>query len=175
MFIDYLVLKDTIEIAESTQTYVAKHYTENRSIGDQYLDGVSLTHGHVGGRQHIWTFAVGLTEEHPQHYQYMCPCDTDESSVVSPPFVGNDYFCESGYNQLWPNDFRYDAVLFADDPLWEGQNCTSTSICCQFNNPPWFTKNLTNHTTDDIELRLCVTNNISTKDTALELIELHVK
>ena len=82
LFTVIIAILGNIEIAESTQTYVAKHYTENRSIGDQYLDGVSLTHGHVGGRQHIWTFAVGLTEEHPQHYQYLCPCDTEESSVV---------------------------------------------------------------------------------------------
>ena len=42
-----------------------------------------------------------------------------------------------------------------DDPLWDGQACTSTSTCCSFNNPPYFTKQLSSPTTDDIEARIC--------------------
>ena len=28
------------------------------------------------------------------------------------------------------------------DPVWDGMGCSSTSTCCTFNSPPWFTKNL---------------------------------
>ena len=54
-------------------------------------------------------------------------------------------------NTAWTHGF----IFYPNDILWDGQNCTSTSTCCQLNNPPWFTKNLPNATTDDIELRLC--------------------
>ena len=33
-----------------------------QTIEDRYVDGVSLTHGPPGARQHIWTFAAGLFE-----------------------------------------------------------------------------------------------------------------
>ena len=45
--------------------------------------------------------------------------------------------------------------------------------CCEMNNPPYFTKQLTNPTTDDIEARLCRWD--STDDSPVEFIELYVK
>ena len=66
-------------------------------------------------------------------------------------------------------------VFFPDDVLWEGQDCTSTSTCCEFNNPPWFTKNLPTATTDDIELRICTDYEQRSEDIPLELIELYVQ
>ena len=97
-------------------------------------------------------------------------CDTAAPSVV-PAFVGNDYFCESGVHSEWNHNF----ITYADDVLWDGQNCTSNSTCCQFNNPPWFTKNLSNAITDDIELRICVEQRPSAQDVPIELIELYVQ
>ena len=105
-----------------------------QGIDSYYVHGVSLTHGGARNRQHIWTFASGLSEV-TTHYSEACPCNTAASNVVVVPvFVGNDYFCESGLHSEWNN--RYYGVLLADDVLWDGRNCTSTSTCCQFNNPP---------------------------------------
>ena len=141
-------------------------------IDTNYVEGVSLTHGGAGGRQHIWTFAVGVSEVTNRYLNSTCPCDGAPQSIV-PPFVGNDYFCESGLHSEF--NTSYFAVLFPDDVLWDGQNCTSTSTCCQFNNPPWFTKNLPTATTDDIELRICIINSAASADFPLELIELYVQ
>ena len=44
----------------------------NPTIEGNYVDGVSLTHGHP--RQHIWTFAAGLDELGASHPQLNCPC-----------------------------------------------------------------------------------------------------
>ena len=33
-----------------------------QGIDSYYVEGVSLTHGGAGRRQHIWTFAAGLSE-----------------------------------------------------------------------------------------------------------------
>ena len=156
-----------------TAAFYGSSYTPE--IDDQYVDGVSLTHGPLGNREHIWSFAAGLNEGPFSSYpEEQCVCDSSNGTILPPPFVGNDYFCESGL--AIPFDFNdHVDVLFPDDPLWDGQNCQFGSTCCQLNNPPWFTKNLPNPTTDDIELRLCFTFSENIGDTPLELIELYVQ
>ena len=147
-------------------------YPYAMGINSYYVSGVSLTHGGASSRQHIWTFAAGISEVTTTYPDEGCPCDTAAPSVV-PAFVGSDYFCESGLHSEWSSS--YFGVLYSNDVLWDGQNCTSTSTCCQFNNPPWFTKNLPNATTDDIELRICTPNFPSNANVPLELIELCVQ
>ena len=114
------------------------------TIDGAYVCGVSLTHG--SPRQHIWTFAAGSYE---QDYtdDDACPCDAT-ISIRIPPFVGGDYFCESGATSSASGFYPY-------DPLWDGQNCIGTSTCCSFNSPPYFSKQLSSPTTDDIEARMC--------------------
>ena len=141
----------------------------NQRIDGYYIDGASLTHGGAGSRQHIWTFAAGLTEGSTIYRTAKCPCDIRDYNHV-PAFVGDDFFCESGLHSPW--SWQY--ILYPD-VLWDGQNCTSNSTCCQFNNPPWFTKNLTSATTDDIELRICTDNPPEETNVPLELIELYVQ
>ena len=143
-------------------------------INSYYVDGVSLTHGGAGRRQHIWTFAAGRSEVSRDFYRFStCPCNT-ASARAAPAFVENDYFCESGLQSEWV-DSQHIGVFLFDDVLWDGQNCTSTSTCCQFNNPPWFTKNLPNATSDDIELRICTNGPIMDDDIPIELVELYVQ
>ena len=143
-------------------------------INSHYVSGVSLTHGGPGGRQHIWTFASGLNEVNNTMYLiYKCPCDISCNYDRVPAFVGSDYFCESGSHLEWNEPIT--KIFYPDDVLWDGQNCTSTSTCCQFNNPPWFTKNLPNATTDDIELRLCTNYYPGFDNVLIELIELYVQ
>ncbi len=73
-------------------------YFNNRalSIDDGYVDGMSLTHGQ-SPRQHIWTFANAVDEISSINIA-VCPCtkpDLPYAGVV-PPFIGQDYFCETG-------------------------------------------------------------------------------
>ena len=146
-------------------------YYYTKGIDSYYVDGVSLTHGGTGSRQHIWTFAAGVSEVETSLVFDQCPCDTHNYDRA-PAFVGDDFFCESGLNSAFSPPYY---ILFPDDGLWDGQNCTSNSTCCQLNNPPWFTKNLTNATTDDIELRICTNFVPSYDDVPLELIEFYVQ
>ena len=140
------------------------HYGHTTTIDEAYVDGVSLTHG--SPRQHIWTFAAGNSEA--QQYLYgNCPCDVHVRISV-PLFVGGDYFCESGANSDRPSGFH------SDDPLWDGKNCTKSSTCCSFNNPPYFTKRLSSVvTTDDIEVRLC--NFYTYNRSPIEFLEIYTK
>ena len=144
-----------------------------QGIEGHYVGGVSLTHGSAGRCQHIWTFAAGLAEATRHIWpDEHCPCDISANNFV-PSFVGNDYFCESGaVNEGWGSGY---STFYSSDVLWDGQDCISTSTCCQFNNPPWFTKNLPTATIDDIELRICASDGTGNEVTPLELIELYVQ
>ena len=144
----------------ATDAFEAYHNGRVTTIDEAYVAGVSLTHG--SPRKHIWTFAAGITEDRPTHKD-ACPCDAT-INISIPLFVGGD---ESGTN------FGSTIGLHTNDPLRDGEGCTSTSTCCEMNNPPYFTKQLTNPTTDDIEARLCRYNSID--DSPVEFIELYVK
>ena len=125
--------------------------------------GVSLTHG--SARQHISqghaSFKVGRDSETPAANVHA------SINITVPPFVGEDYFCESGVNSGSATGFH------PDDPLWDGQGCSSSSSCCSFNNPPYFTKTLSSPTTDPIEARLCRLD--ADDDSPVQYIELYVK
>ena len=136
---------------------------------------MSLTHGPPGSRQHIWTFATGAVENSPSSYPlYSCPCaDRAQALSLVPSFVGNDYFCESGNPEP-----EYSNTLYANDPLWDGQGCGAAS-CCELSyppgvTPPWFSKQLPQTTTDNIEVRLCGDEGNRNEDTPVELIELYI-
>ena len=134
----------------------------NINVDSVYLDGVSITHG--SPRTHIWTFAAATRSTDGAHG---CPCDTNNYQGTVPPFLGHDYFCESGTSNFGP-------VLDTSNPLWDGSDCSSTSTCCVFNNPPYFCQTLAAPTTDDIEVRLCGNQDITDEDTPFEVIEMYV-
>ena len=146
---------------DAFETYHDGHVT---TIEGAYVTGVSLTHG--SPRQHIWTFAAGASEDRPA-WEDACPCDAT-INITIPPFVGGDYFCESGVNSGYPRQ-----VFYPDDPLWDGEGCGSSSSCCSFNNPPYFTKTLPSPTSDPIEARLCRWG--GSDDSPVEFMELYVK
>ena len=146
-----------------TDAFEAYHDGQATTIDSAYVSGVSLTHG--SPRQHIWTFAAGIAEDRPSRDD-ACPCDAS-INIRIPPFVGGDYFCESGVNSGSYSGYH------PDDPLWDGSGCTTNSTCCSFNNPPYFTKQLPNPTSDDIEARLCRLD--TGEDSPIEFIELYVK
>ena len=147
---------------DEVQAFEAYDDGDVTSIDGPYCDGIILTHGNP--RQHIWTFAAGRSESWP--FADSCPCDVTRTIDI-PSFVGGDYFCESGVSSGFPRSILY------PDPLWDGDGCISTSTCCEFNNPPYFTKQLSSPTTDDIEARLCIWDDNS--DIPIEFIELYVQ
>ena len=145
-----------------------------KTIDEYYVDGVTLTHGPVGAREHIWTFATGIQEDGTTS-TLACPCAIDTSStIVVPPFIGEDYFCESGTLSDQGDN------VFHDDPLWDGDGCPEGNSCCTFSNPPYFTRQLPASTSDDIELRDCADHRGigytgNSAETFIQFIELYVK
>ena len=152
-----------------TAAFLSYHYREVTTIDGAYAGGVSVTHGRP--RNHIWTFVAGTTEGNPTWYE-VCPCDATRTIRI-PPFVGNDYFCESGINEPWRNS--YYNKFHPNDILWDGEDCLPSSTCCSQHNPPYFTKQLPTSTTDDIEARICQYNSFPIANLAVELVELYVQ
>ena len=138
-----------------------------------YVDGVSLTHGAPGSRQHIWTFAAALYETVSPNDSYAnCACTNTE---VNWPFevysyIANNYFCATGN----PGPGGDLTSIYPDDPLWDGEGCGATNACCQFNNPPWFCTTLPQPTTDDIEMRVCNNQPEFDEDVILSFVNINI-
>ena len=145
------------------------HWGYVTTIDGAYASGVSLTRGTP--RNHIWTFVAGASEGNPT-WSHVCPCDAT-STIRIPPFVGNDYFCESGINEGWV-DSRH-LTFHCNDTLWDGEDCFPSSTCCSQHNPLYFTKQLPTPTTDDIEARICLYYPLQYANLLVELVELYVQ
>ena len=144
------------------------NHAVGQTIDSYYVYGVSVTHG--APRNHIWTLASGLTEGQFVAYGYDCPCiNPSHSGNVPPPsFVEDNYYCESGN----PTN-TYTSQLYSADPLWDGQQCEG-ECCSNGKSPPWFSVELPNPTTDDIEVRICNPQG-GGDDVAIQLLELYVQ
>ena len=141
------------------------------TIDTAYLSGVSLTHGPAEARQHIWSFVGAYNEQHPSHVN--CPCTNTNVSWPHqvPSFTNNDYFCDTGNSGPYASSTTY----YTNDPLWDGEGCSSTSTCCEFNTPPWFCKSLPQPTSDDLEIRNCYADSSDSEDRLITLIDVYVK
>ena len=131
-------------------------------INETYVDGVSLTHG--APRQHIWTFAATSSEA---NRMLSCSCNNSNTAGTPPPeYVGNDYFCDTRFRE---------SGIDRELVLWQGTDCTSSNACCSFNNPPWFYKRLPQHTTDDIEMRVCRDEDSGSEDVFIQIAEVYIR
>ena len=132
--------------------------------------GITLTYSN-NPRKHIWTYAGG--ENGQQTGTDDCPCNNGSPYMnFTIPFVGNDYYCESGTSSY------SGSTLYSNDPLWDGQDCPGhEATCCTSPKMPWFVKMLNERVNDDIELNSCGTNNRldSTFGTPFDLVELYIK
>ena len=93
--------------------------TGRTSIDSAYVDGVSVTHGPVGSRQHIWTFATALYHDDPSYLSdHTCLCTNTRHSwpYQLPSSIQNNYFCDTG--STGPGWTR--TTYYSDDPLWDG-------------------------------------------------------
>ena len=134
-----------------------------KDIDSVYVDGISLTHGNP--RQHIWTFAADSNTNSTN-----CPCSPSHQTTPTPSldFVGEDYFCNTASDDS-------SRTYHFDNPLWDGDGCIPGNMCCSFNSPPWFYKQLPRPTTDDIEMRVCADKGRGDEDIGIESLEIYVQ
>ena len=142
---------------------------KNLMIDQPYLDGISITHG-TPDRTHIWSYVAGASENGTGCSFYNCPCSN--SDYAPPSYVGDNYYCESAFQ----GDCFVTNVFLPNDPLWDGQQCDNEGTCCTgANTPPWFSVELPDSTSDDIEVRICHDQNTTDEDTPIQLLELYVQ
>ena len=131
------------------------------TIEDNYLDGVSVTHGARGSRTHIWSFGAGHSSCITPNIA-RCPCDNSDDEEAPFPLseVGENYFC---------------ATTYSGDRLWSGSICNTLSSCCSFHNPPYFSVQLPTPTTDQIELRICSDQDLDNERALVLFAEIYVQ
>ena len=122
------------------------------SIDREYVDGVSVTSGMP--RDHIWSFS-----------SYNCPCVYPVYASDTPSFVGDNFFCQDRRTP-GPNG-----------NLWAGENCLQSQggLCCPAeHSSPWFTAEVDNPTSEDIEVRICGDESTGNENIQIVLLQLFV-
>ena len=117
----------------------------NPTLEQNYVDGVSLTYG-SSPRTHIWTFALGNG-------------DCTVCNLERPGYIENDYSCE--VNNPCPT-----GEVCSTKVLWNGSQCVGGKM---------FYKELQQHTTEDIEMRVCRDQPNSDEDILITFVELYVQ
>ena len=154
---------------QEASTDAFSNHVSSNGINGAYVDGASLTHGH-NPRHHIWTLTAALDEAGIIRHS-ICPCTHRGGSATQlPSFIGSSYFCDTGSR----GHYRI-GTFYGDDPLWDGAGCGGSSTCCSFNSPPWFMKQLSSNTSDDLELRVCRNEPRSNEDVGLKSVKLYVQ
>ena len=137
-----------------------------QSINYAYVDGISITLG--SPRKHVWTYAVGLSDDYDRDGNFNCPCASNPGSPL-PAFVGNHYYCESG-------DVGSPAALYyLSDPLWDGIGCGTGNECCAQIGMPWFYRKLPVSVGEDFEVRICKDDVHQDEDIAVEMLQIYIK
>ena len=150
--------------------------TTGQTVEGNYVDGISITYGLPGSRQHIFTYAAGISEFftttiNPQPFSKssLCPC---AGGMASRSFVGSNYTCESGN----PNPTSDGTMFYYSDILWDGRQCGGLeTTCCSAPNLAWFCTTFPTPVSGDIEIRLCMDEAIGNENIALEFFELYIK
>ena len=104
-----------------------------------YVDGVSITTKTIP-RQHIWTYAAGVTDMNTGNMG--CPCNNN-TNVMVPDYVGSNYYCESGtstqldcdaeFNRMTLSGMVYNATMLSPSaalliPISLGSTIHSPSV-----------------------------------------------
>ena len=133
-------------------------------LNSYYVDGISITQGQP--RKHLWTYAVGHSEQSGGSSS-VCPCNGNfpGAEAYIPNFVGNHYYCESGFVERWLSRMAW------EDPLWDGNECIASNACCdRFG---FFYRNVT-VSTDHIEVRWCSNYPNTEEDSPADQLEIWV-
>ena len=119
------------------------------SINNNYVDGISLTHGSIN-KYHIWTLSAIVN---------FATNPTDICSVCAsnkPSYVGMDYSCDV-VDQCKDN--------CSPRQIWGSGHCIGNNT---------FYKNLMQPTSDDIDMRVCTDQAENDEDIFLSFIEIYV-
>ena len=123
----------------------------NQSVNQNYVDGVSLTHGTSPNRTHIWTYTAVI--KFGDDIDRCTICDRNK-----PFYIGTNFTCTAGHCNEWPCELN--------DAIWtDGLSC--------FGNETFY-RQLSESTTDNIEMRVCKDQGRNDEDILISYIEIFV-
>ena len=134
-------------------------------INGIYVDGISVTYDSAP-RKHLWTYAIGI-HNYVVDGNHVNTCPSTGVGQAQPSFVEGDYFCSSG--NPGPN---WNAVLYTT-PLWA--NIQGDCSVCSFGNNLYFCVNLASPSNSDIEVRLCMDQDLNDEDVRIETMDFYVQ
>ena len=150
----------------TTDAFRAFH---GNTINDAYVDGLSITRG--SPRKHVWSYVAGHQKKKIEGlFDLQCPCAVPGyNNTNKAPFVGDDYYCESGFHN---SPAQKSPRIAWEDPLWDGEGCAPpNNTCCQRSG--WFHKEVP-PTTDNIEVRWCCDESRANEDFYTDIVEIWV-
>jgi len=150
----------------ATIAFFPYHNQGQITINSRYAEGLLITSNNP--HQHIWTYAVGL-HDYFTSPNNNCPCAAG-GGLAPPPFVGANYYCESGTTNSWRSNSYY-----FNDPLWDGSDCYSSTNCCINSTLPWFYRELSETTTSDIEAKICNRISFAHGSPLIDQLELYIQ
>ena len=126
------------------------------------MEHLTITYGHS---------LQQFMNNYNSHSSQTCPCTNirDTSQPTQPSFVGHDYFCGTGSENIYQN------IFYRDDPLWDDTGCGPFNTCCSWNYPPWFREVISPPTSNDIEMGLCTDEDESNENVYVRSIEIYVQ
>ena len=145
-----------------------------RTVNDVYFDGIDVVYGHynpntnANNYNHVWSNAATFCDQCG-----VCPCMTNSGSRTVPTFVGENQYCEGG----GPSG-SWSPTLKPADPLWDGMGCThgnEAPCCTEGTGPPWFCRNITTPTTENLVIRLMTDQQWHDEDMTVHYYELYVQ
>ena len=92
----------------ATPGFFNYHSAGQTTLDSAYVSGLSVTYG--SPQNHIWTFAAGQSQDY--NHAWNCPCASPYPGRAAPPFLGGNWFCESG------NIGQLENQWYLDDPRW---------------------------------------------------------
>jgi len=133
-------------------------------IDGVYVDGVAISHGASETRTHIWTYAVAFNDVDTD--EGICPCVGGNASHA---FVCSDYHCDTARDTAgrtgW--DIWHTERLLFDD--------VRPSTCYTGGDPAWFVKTLPSVTSNDLEVRIMLDQDLGNEAVGVVRLELYVR
>ena len=123
-----------------------------QSVNENYVDGVSLTYGTSSNRNHIWTYTAAVTIGGGNRECGNC---NEKPRSTATNFTCTTAYCDNAN------------TCFIPDTLWgsEAQQC--------FGNETFY-RQLSESTTDNIEMRVCRDQGRGDEDILISFVELFV-
>ncbi len=129
-------------------------------VDGNFVDGITILREDGASFEHVWTFASAFAEESGMYSNLVCPCNGGREP---PDFVGDHFFCESGWTGPdWSERWE------VQDLLWDESDCTEAPH-------DWFEVDLGRESTGALQARLLLDSGPGDENLRITELELWIR